>query len=91
MTIGDHSEYYAQQAQDTIDKLKGFNKPSVENAPNLPMGSGVLMNPPQGNTINSNITFNIDGANNPNVIVDQMKNYISSEHRKLEKGQFSEK
>jgi hypothetical protein len=91
MTIGDYSDYYAQQAQDTIDKLRGVDRSVAGKTPNVPIGAGVLMNQPQGNTVNSNITFNIDGAQNPNAIVDQMKNYISSEHRKLEKGQFYEK
>jgi hypothetical protein len=91
MTIGDYSDYYAQQAQDTIDKLRGIDRSVAGKTPNVPIGSGVLMNQPQGNTVNSNITFNIDGAQSPNAIVDQMKNYISSEHRKMEKGQFYEK
>lgn len=93
MTLGDKSDYYAAQAADTINKFRNWNAEKSSNSNLMPAGSGVLL--PQdgasGNTINSNITFNIDGANNPNAIVDQMKNYISSEHRKLEKGQFSEK
>jgi hypothetical protein len=93
MTIGDYSDYYAAQAADTINKFRNWRSEnsSVNNL--MPAGSGVLAAQAgaNGNTINSNITFNIDGAKNPNAIVDQMKNYISSEHRKLEKGQFYEK
>jgi hypothetical protein len=89
MTIGDYSDYYAQEAQNAIDKIRGIDRTITGRTPIV--GSGVLMNPPQGNTVNSSITFNIDGAQNPTTIVEQMKSYISSEHRKMEKGQFYEK
>jgi len=93
MTLGDKSDYYAAQAADMITKFRNWNTEKSDVSNLMPAGSGVLaaQSGASGNTINSNITFNIDGANNPNAIVDQMKNYISSEHRKLEKGQFYEK
>lgn len=87
MTIGDHADYYAQQAADTIQKIRMARDGGM--APSLPMGAGVLKEPPQPpSAINSNITFNIDGSKEPDFIVDQMKNFISTEHRKIEKGQF---
>jgi hypothetical protein len=93
MTLGDYSDYYAQQASDTINKIKKFRADHSSVNDLMPAGSGVMMNTSgsSANTVNSNITFNIDGTQNPTFIVDEMKKYISSEHRKLEKGQFLEK
>ena len=89
----DKADLYASQAAETISRFKNWRaeNSSVNNL--MPAGSGVLsaQSGAGGNTVNSNITFNIDGAQNPKAIVDQMKNYISSEHRKMEKGQFYEK